>query len=149
MHHTLRTTANLENLVAIRDFVCQAAAALAAPARLAEDLELAVDELIMNIIEHGYRGQPGEIDIQIKRQGAEIIVVIRDQAPPFDPTRLPIPDLSLPLEQRPIGGLGIFLARRQVDTMIYHRTRRGVNKLVLVKKIPPAHSEETSDGHNQ
>ncbi len=62
---------------------------------------LAVDELAANTIVHGYRGQPGTIEVEIERTAEALMVRRRDQAPPFDPTRLAEPDTSLPLEQRP------------------------------------------------
>ena len=97
-------------------------------------LVLAVDEVVTNIIQHGYRGQPGEIDIEIERRPDAAVVYVRDQAPPFDPTRLPDPDITLPLEQRPEGGMGVYLARRSVDDMSHQVTDQGGNQLTLTKK---------------
>ena len=51
------------------------------------DLILAVNEVATNIVVHGYRGQPGAIEIELRRQGDAIEIRLRDQAPLFDPTR--------------------------------------------------------------
>jgi anti-sigma regulatory factor (Ser/Thr protein kinase) len=56
-------------------------------------------------------------------------------APPFDPTRVPDPDLTLPLEERPLGGLGIYLIRQSVDKMVYRAVPEGGNELTLVKRL--------------
>jgi serine/threonine-protein kinase RsbW len=97
------------------------------------DVLLAVNELVMNIVSHGYRGAPGVIEIDMRRTGRALEIRLRDQAPPFDPTLVPAPDTTLPLEQRPIGGLGIHMARHFVNTMTYRPLSGGGNELTLVK----------------
>src|SRR3989304_340568 len=99
------------NLAAIRRFIQETGAALDASASAIDDLVLAVDESATNIIKHGYGGQLGDIEIEIWREAEAVVVRLRDQAPPFDPTRVPDPDVPLPLDRRPVGGLGVFLTR--------------------------------------
>lgn len=130
----LRIPAEVNNLVVIRRFVQDAATALAAPAPAVDDLVLAVDESTTNIIEHGYCGQPGDIEIEVLRAGETVVVHLRDQASPFDPTRLPDPDLTLSLEERPVGRMGVFLTRQLVDVVTYRLTSDGGNELTLIKK---------------
>jgi anti-sigma regulatory factor (Ser/Thr protein kinase) len=60
---------------------------------------------------------------------------LRDEAPAFDPTQAPEPDITLPLHLRPVGGLGIFLARRLMDAMTYRRTSDQQNEVTLTKNI--------------
>lgn len=62
------------------------------------------------------------------------MVCCRDQAPLFDPTNAPEPDMSLPLDLRPLGGLGVFLIRQYMDEMSYRVTPQGGNELTLVKR---------------
>jgi serine/threonine-protein kinase RsbW len=126
--------AGLADLEEIRGFVRSAITSLGAGQALVDDLLLAVDELVTNIMVHGYRGQPGEVEIEVRKDGASFVVVLKDQAPPFDPTRVLPPDLTLPLEQRPVGGLGIFLARQAVDHVMHRATMNGGNELTLVKQ---------------
>ncbi len=130
----LRIAAELKNLSTIRTFVEEEASALGADPKAVADMLLAVDEAATNIIVHGYQGRPGEIEIDVSRRGRNLVVRLRDQAEPFDPNQVPAPDLTLPLEKRPIGGLGVYLITRLVDEMQHRIRPEGGNELILVKK---------------
>jgi serine/threonine-protein kinase RsbW len=129
-----RFGADLKSLAAIRQFIQEASAPLRPDTAALWDLILAVDETTTNIVLHGYRGGQGEIEVEVRPQGDALVVCLRDEAPPFDPTLLPAPDVTLPLDERPVGGLGIYLARQMTDHISYRRTPRGGNELTLVKK---------------
>jgi serine/threonine-protein kinase RsbW len=140
--------AKVQNLAAIRLYTHDKLSEFGAPIEVVEDLVLAIDEAATNIIIHGYGYQEissyrprtqddedGVIDIELIQQEGVIMVTIKDQAPPFDPTEVPPPDLSLPLEQRPIGGLGVFLIRHSVDEFHHRVLEGGGNQLVLIKRM--------------
>jgi anti-sigma regulatory factor (Ser/Thr protein kinase) len=130
----LSISANVHYLVVIRAFVEAAAAVHKAQAGLVAHTVQAVDESASNIILHGYRGGPGKIEVEVSVASNSLTVILRDTAPVFDPTQLPEPDVTLPLADRPIGGLGVFLARKLMDE-IYHRERPGGgNELTLIKR---------------
>ncbi len=97
------------------------------------DTQLAVEEVITNVLTHGYRGQGGEVDVTCRATRGIVEVQIEDSAPPFDPLSLPEPDLTADIEDRNIGGLGIFLIRQVMDEIVY-RYENGKNILVLVKR---------------
>ncbi len=131
---SLRIAAELENLKEIRRFVREAAMALGADAAAVSDAVRAVDEAASNIIFHGYRCEPGIIEIDVLRERDTLVVRLRDEAPPFDPTQVPIPDVTLSLEERPPGGLGIYFMRKVMDE-VRHRSRpEGGNELTLVRR---------------
>jgi anti-sigma regulatory factor (Ser/Thr protein kinase) len=134
MSHAIVIEAKLEHLSTIRKFIEDSTAALNQPAVWVDDLVLAIDELATNIIRHGYRGQPGEIEIEITPLANAIKIRLRDQASPFDPTRIPPADVKLPLKRRPVGGLGVHLARQLVDEFSYQQMNQGGNELTLIKK---------------
>ena len=142
----LHIVAELKHLAIIRDFIRNAATVFEVDPSAIPDILQAVDESATNIIEHGYRGQPGPIDIEVKQEGDSLVVRLRDQAMPFDPTRIPAPDVNLPLEQRPVGGLGVYLTRRFTDAMIHRVTPQGGNELTLVKKT--FFGRDTREGGN-
>jgi len=135
----LRISADLGNLDVVRRFVRENAAGLGQNPDALQALIQAVDESVTNIIVHGYRGQPGSIEIKLEEAEGCMVIRLRDQAPTFDPTAAPSPDVTSPLEQRPLGGLGIHLTRHMVDELIYCPGPAGGNELRLVKRIsrPP------------
>jgi anti-sigma regulatory factor (Ser/Thr protein kinase) len=97
------------------------------------DTQLAVEEAITNIIVHGYRGGTGEIVIRCRATEEQVEVRVEDTAPAFDPLTLPEPDLTAAVEDRKIGGLGVFLIRQVMDGIAYRRENKK-NILVLVKR---------------
>lgn len=99
------------------------------------DTQLAVEEMVTNVIVHGYGENGGEIGISWRTGPGEIAIRLEDHAPPFDPLSLPEPDLASDIEDRKIGGLGIFLTRKIMDEMAY-RYENKKNILSMVKKKP-------------
>jgi len=131
---SLRVAADVAQLATIRAFVEQQVRALAGDTPAIYDLVLAVNEVATNIVVHGYGDQPGMIEIELRRRGEAIEIRLRDQAPLFDPTRVPAPDLTLPLHKRPFGGMGVHVTRQIMDSMHYRVTPEGGNELLLVKR---------------
>ena len=127
--------AELTDLSGIRGFLQAAATDLGADGPAIRDLVIAANDAVANIIRHGYRGHPGPIEVVVEREPQAIVVHLRDEAPAFDPTTYPEPDLTVPLEERRAGGLGILLTRSSVDEVSHRRLHRSGNELTLVKKL--------------
>jgi len=132
---SLRVAAKLENLAAIRRFVEEAATALGIDLATVTNTVLAVDEAASNIVVHGYQRQPGTIEIEVKRGRDALVICLRDEASPFDLTSIPAPDLTVPLEQRATGGMGIHLIRQIMDKVTHRVTSQGGNELLLMKRL--------------
>jgi serine/threonine-protein kinase RsbW len=132
----MRFTAELASLAPIRRVVEEAATAAGADWEAVAGLIQAVDEAATNIIVHGYRGSPGEIELGLIRETDALLVRLRDQAPPFDPTAIPSPDLTLSLNKRKVGGLGVHLMRQCVQRMSYRLTPEGENELTFQIGLP-------------
>jgi serine/threonine-protein kinase RsbW len=148
--YTLHISAELKNLAAIRRFTEEAALKLQTPSFATEDMILAIDEAVTNVILHGYQRGPGTIEIEMRRDRDLLVVSLRDQAPPFDPTTVPKPDVSIPLEYRPLGGMGVHLMRESVDEILYRVLPQGGNELTLLKKAyRSTNSEEGSNEHHR
>ena len=130
----LKVAADVKNLGAIRLFVEERAVALGAASEAVADLILAVNEAATNIILHGYEGDPGDVEVEVRREQADLWVVLRDRAPHHDPTRAPIPDVDAPLSARRFGGMGVHMMRHYTDELRYSVTTDGKNELTLVKK---------------
>lgn len=131
---TLVLSAELPNLAKIRRFIEERSVALKLTPEATGDICLAVDEAATNIILHGYRGKPGNIEVEMIRNDDAIIVYLRDSAPIFDPTTVPPPDLTIPFFQRPPGGMGVHLIRQSVDKIHHRISANGGNELTLVKR---------------
>jgi serine/threonine-protein kinase RsbW len=129
----LRIPADVRQLADVRGFIRSVAGRAGAGQQEMDDLVTAVDESVTNVIVHGYRGGTGTVEIEVAVADQRLVVRVRDEAPPFDPTRMPDVDTSLPPEQRSPGGLGIHLARDLADQVRYERTPRG-NELTLIKE---------------
>jgi anti-sigma regulatory factor (Ser/Thr protein kinase) len=108
------------------------------PRRLIFELNLALDEILTNIVSYGYR-DTSEHEIVVRLLLAsdpfrEVIVEVEDDAQPFDPTTAAVPDLELPVDARPVGGLGIHLVRKLMDRLVYSR-QAGRNMLSMRKAL--------------
>ena len=130
----LLPSADLNDLKSIRQFAELKLTEFGIDSEVVYDLLLALTEAVTNIILHGYGSHPGWVKIDLQPQGKDIRLHILDRAPAYDPTQVLAPDLSLPLEKRPLGGLGVYLIRRNVDQIRYQVTAEGGNELVLIKE---------------
>jgi len=98
-------------------------------------VSLAIEELVTNCIKYGYKDSASHtIDFLLRVDGQILRLEVIDDGSPFNPLEAPRPDLSLPPEQRPIGGLGLHLLRELADEMRYER-RDGTNRLTLIKRM--------------
>jgi anti-sigma regulatory factor (Ser/Thr protein kinase) len=108
-----------------------------APETISE-LELALEEVVTNVIRHGYRDEEEhEIRIRIGMENGQLAMAVEDDGLEFNPLKQPPPDLDLPIEERPIGGLGIHLVIRLMDEIEYTRVD-GMNRLVMRKRVAAA-----------
>jgi serine/threonine-protein kinase RsbW len=144
----LTVPADAERLADIRAFIRRVTAEAGATDEQTADLVQAVDELACNVITHGYDGAPGPIEVVADTEGAVVRIRIRDEAPPFDPTTVPEPRLDLPLEQRPLGGMGVHLARALTDRIDHRILPNGGNEVTVTKRLRPDERGEGDDGHH-
>jgi sigma-B regulation protein RsbU (phosphoserine phosphatase) len=126
---------SLDDLAEIRLFIERTAILMGASEDKAGDLVLATHEAITNVITHGYREEPGDVRVTIELDNDRIIIRIYDHSPRFNPTKVAEPDISIPLDRRPPGGLGVHMMRSFTDEMIYSSSPLGENELVLVKRL--------------
>lgn len=85
-------------------------------------LNLALEEAFVNVVDYAYPGKNGmPVQLNMDGKGETLIFTLIDEGEPFDPTTLEAPDTSLPAEERPIGGLGVFLVKQIMDEVRYER----------------------------
>lgn len=124
----------LPDLTEMRRFVESSGAEMGASEDAIGEMVLAVNEAVTNVLIHGYRSKKGEVDVVVESSGPNLIVRLRDSAPLFDPTSVPTPDITLSLDQRAPGGLGVHMMRQFTDELIYRVTSEGKNELLLIKR---------------
>lgn len=129
-----------ESLSTIGRYIVDAAAAAGLDRSAAYKLRLAVDELATNVVVHGYQegALEGDVFVSADMDARALTITIEDTARPFDPTAQTLPDaeeLDLPLDERPIGGLGVMLAREGVDDLRYEYTN-GRNRTIITVNRP-------------
>lgn len=105
------------------------------PPSAVQAIDLALEEHLANVFNYGFEpgGQP-QVVVLIEQNPNGLTVEISDNGKPFNPLEQPEPDVSLPLEERPIGGLGIHLIRKFVDQLAYRRDA-GRNILTMHKRL--------------
>jgi anti-sigma regulatory factor (Ser/Thr protein kinase) len=96
---------------------------------------LALEEYLTNIVSHGYAaGETGRIVVRFGLEASVLRIEIEDDGRPFNLNEAPEVDTSVPLEEKPIGGLGIHMIRKSVDGLDYQRAG-GRNLLVMTKRL--------------
>ena len=102
---------------------------------IAMSLNLAIEEAVVNVMTYAYpEGETGQVDITMKSDGNLLTCILSDSGTPFDPTQTPEVDTTLSAEERPIGGLGIYLVRQIMDNISYEYVN-GQNVLTLTKHL--------------
>ena len=97
--------------------------------------ELALEEVFMNVVMHGTApGSTSPVEVHLQVTDAGLVMTIEDGGPAFNPLSLPAPDVTADLNQRPVGGHGVHLVRRVMDTVSYQRIGMR-NQLKLTKKL--------------
>jgi serine/threonine-protein kinase RsbW len=132
---TLSLFADRYQLSAIRDFAAQTGRDLGLDDSTIYDLQLAVDEACTNVVLHAYGGRGGEIEVTIEPVDDGVRVVIRDWGAAFDPGTVPAPDVTAPLAQRSLGGLGLYLMRQLMDEVDFCFDGRSGNRLTMLKRL--------------
>ena len=101
-----------------------------------KSLNLAIEEWVANVINYAYpKGTRGHVELTAKMNDQELKIVVRDHGIPFDPTQAEDVDTDAELEDRPVGGLGIYLVKAIMDTIHYERTVDGYNVLTMTKTL--------------
>ena len=131
----LKIKASDESMQAVNDFI-HSMLPSGCDDMLVNQIDLAVEEIFVNIAH--YSGSEEAVvyaDYHVSGDGSGTLTVIfKDRGKPFNPLAKPDPDLTLSAEERSIGGLGIFLTKKFMDSVEYEHSG-GMNQLKIVKKI--------------
>ena len=134
-----RLTAVLENVPVAIDFVTEASRSAELDERTLYQIQLAVDEACANVVDHAYEGmEPGDMEISCSVDDRGLSVRVRDWGTGFAADQVSDPDVDAPLEERTLGGLGLFLVKQVMDQVDYGRVPEGCNELVMTKRLHSA-----------
>ena len=128
--------AQTDALSDILGFVDEMLEAYGCPMKIQMAVCVAIEELFVNVARYAYEGGEGTVSLGIDfDQGTQTLTFrMSDQGVPFDPLGAPDPDITLSAEEREIGGLGIFITKKTMDTIEY-TYENGENILIMTKKI--------------
>jgi len=102
-------------------------------ARVVHDLNLALEEILVNVISYAYADNGvHEIWVRLRARPGEVTAEVEDGGRPFNPLTVPEPDIRKSIDERTVGGLGIHLVRRLMDSLEYKR--QGDKNLLIMKK---------------
>jgi anti-sigma regulatory factor (Ser/Thr protein kinase) len=121
MTNRVKLPAQFESLESVREFVGAQAEVCGLDAKAVYQVQMAVDEAFTNIVEHAYGGQNIENGIECTCQTSEegLVITLEDCGVPFDPSRVPEPDLTSDLKDRKVGGLGLFFMHKLMDEVSF------------------------------
>jgi sigma-B regulation protein RsbU (phosphoserine phosphatase) len=135
LFHHFTEKADMSMLPLFRKFAVGACSELKVKEDIIEIIKLAVDEICSNIIMHGYKDmEAGQIWLRVKIENSDLLVEIEDHGHSFDPLSFNKPNLTEELDEREIGGLGIYFVKESVDDLIYERDE-DKNRLTLKMKL--------------
>ena len=130
---TLKIEALNDNLQVVMDFVDDYLDADGCPMKTKIKIDLSVEELFVNIANYAYGDKTGEAEISISKENGEYVIVLKDSGIPYNPLEKEDPDITLSAEERQIGGLGIFLVKKNMDSVAYSY-ENNQNILKITKK---------------
>lgn len=124
-----------ENLEPVMEFLEDNLESLGCSFKEQQQMCIAVEELFVNIVNYAYPESAGPADLSVRKGADQMIEIeIRDSGIPFNPLEQQDPDITLLAEDRPIGGLGIYMVKKCMDEVTYQYKDRQ-NVLILKKKL--------------
>ena len=128
--------AKIESLNEFLGFVEETLEGLECPMKIQMAICVAMEEVFVNVAHYAYPESCGDMTLHIGFDDVSRTITFRmaDKGVPFDPLKKPDPDITLSAEEREIGGLGIFIAKKTMDSLSYSY-ENGENILTMIKKI--------------
>ncbi len=132
----LSIEADIENLNAVMDFMNNTLSNTNCSMKTLMQLQLVVEEIFVNIANYAYGGKkgPAVLRIELEDDPPAALFTFLDKGTPYNPLERSDPDITVSLEDRPIGGLGIFLVKKNVDSIGYEY-QNGQNTLFFRKSL--------------
>ena len=126
--------AAINNIRKVTDWVDAELESLGCPPKTMMQIDVAIDELFTNIASYAYPQGTGAAVIRFEHGDGMVSITFEDEGIPYDPLQKSDPDVTLSADERDIGGLGVFLAKKVMDDVAYEY-RGGQNILTLIKNL--------------
>lgn len=132
----ITVNARAENIGEVTAFVEEQLENMGSGMKAQMQISIAVDELFGNIVNYAYPNGEGTATVRVEasEDGKKAVITFIDSGIPYNPLEKEDPDITLSAEDRPIGGLGIFMVKKSMDDMIY-RYEDNKNILAIIKTI--------------
>ena len=132
----LTLEATLDNIPEVTAFVDNLLEKAECPMKAQMQIDVAIDELFSNIARYAYKGRTGKatVRLEIEKQPRAVAITFIDHGVPYNPLKQKDPDITLDADERPIGGLGIFVVKKTMDDVQYEH-KDGTNILRIKKRI--------------
>lgn len=131
---SLTVEASVDKLDEVKGMVNGVLDKLGCPKKIKKKINISVEEIFVNIAGYAYDGEGGTVSVDISSSGNEVTITFRDSGVPYDPLKKQDPDLTLSAEDRQIGGLGVYLVKKNMDSVSYSYTD-GQNILTMKKRF--------------
>lgn len=131
---SLTVDATIENLNAVNEFIDGFLEENGCTAKAQMQIDLAVEEIYVNIAHYAYGDSVGKAEVKVENNNGEITIVFSDSGVPYNPLEKADPDITASADDRQIGGLGIFLTKKNMDAVSYEY-KDGKNILTMKKRI--------------
>lgn len=134
--HELNIEATIENVPIVTAFVDDKLEKLDCPIKVQTQIDIAIDELFSNIAKYAYHPEigPATVKVEVEEDPMAVVITFIDQGVPYDPLANEDPDISLGVDDREIGGLGIYLVKKTMDDVAYEY-KDGQNILKIKKEF--------------
>lgn len=132
----LTVDAKLENIAVVTDFVDEQLEEFGRPVKAQMQIDIAIDELFGNIVHYAYHPDigPATVRVEVVEEPLSVVITFIDQGVPYDPLAKADPDVTLSAEDREIGGLGIYIVKKNMNEITYEY-KDGQNILKIRKEL--------------
>ena len=132
----LTIAATVENIETVTDFVNEQLETYDCPMKAQMQIDIAIDELFGNIAHYAYNPEIGDATVRVEviEEPLSVVITFIDKGVPYDPLKKEDPDTTLSVEERGIGGLGIYMVKKSMDDITYEY-KDGQNILKIKKNL--------------
>ena len=134
IEHRISVARDAAQLPALTRFLKEFWSAAGLPPAESVKFELALEEVFINVVMHGSPAAGTQVEVTVILCDGGLTLMVENEGPAFDPLLLPAPNVAASLEERKVGGLGVFLVRQMMDAISYQRVAAR-NQLRMTKRL--------------